>query len=403
MLLSIRNILAYRKLSNLIKNGTKHNDNGIKLIENNEIKSPFTVLNYILLNSSSLSSTERDLILKHEITHINQKHWIDLICSEVILLLQWFNPLAWKYVSLLKENHEFLADKAVIDSGISPYVYQAVLINQQFQGPVFSFSNSFNYLKPLNRLSMIKKSRSASWKRISALIIIPVFGLFIWASAEPNYILQEPALTLAVQESHLSPEENITTDNSNSILPEEEKRKKVTVSGQNTKTSGNKLKESVDTVLSFGQKSGTINYRPTGENDSITRQAQIQIKSISTLKNRGLTSFTNRIISGDIQRASAFKNTSSIAISLKKDENGDEHQKKTSNPEKLIIKSSKVEIKKIEDQDILFIIDGKEEPLEKISHIDPGTIESISVIKDATSIYGDRAKDGIIIINLKKI
>jgi TonB-dependent SusC/RagA subfamily outer membrane receptor len=36
---------------------------------------------------------------------------------------------------------------------------------------------------------MIRKSRSSPWKKIGSLIIIPVFGLFIWASAKPNYIL----------------------------------------------------------------------------------------------------------------------------------------------------------------------------------------------------------------------
>lgn len=396
ILLSIRNLFAYRKLTNLIKGGTKHNTNGVKLIESNEVKSPFTVLNYILLNSKSLSSTERDLILKHEITHINQKHWIDLICSEIILLLQWFNPLAWKYVSLLKENHEFLADKAVIDSGISPYIYQAVLINQRFQGPVFSFSNSFNYSKPLNRLSMIKKSKSASWKRISALIIIPILGLFIWASAEPNYIIQESVFT--IQEFNLlseSPVEN-TVITTNDSVPKKEK--KVTVS-TNTKTDTKvKTKKSVDTIFHIGQKGTILSYKSNGENDSITRPIRIQIKGMGTLNGQNSTLFTNRKkLNGDIQSVSVTKNISSITVFKKEDKKNEELHSG------LQIKSNNSEFKKIEDKDILFIVDGKEEPIEKLGHINPNTIESISVIKDATSIYGNKAKDGVIIVNLKKI
>ena len=50
----------------------------------------------------------------------------------------------------------------------------------------------------------------------------------------------------------------------------------------------------------------------------------------------------------------------------------------------------------------LYIVDGKE--VNSIDDIDPETIESISVFKQETAIklYGDKAKDGVIDIKLKK-
>ena len=201
LFLAVRNLYIYLKLSQLVIKGKKYPNKGFNLIENEDIKSPFTFLNYILINSNKLSHTEQRLIIKHEQTHINQKHWIDLLCCECLTLIQWFNPVAWVYVHLLKENHEFLADKSVIDSGISLALYQAVLINQEFRGPVFSFSNSFNYLKPHNRLNMIKRSKSAAWKRLAALAIVPVFGLFFWVSAKPNYIIRQQEQLMSQKES----------------------------------------------------------------------------------------------------------------------------------------------------------------------------------------------------------
>ena len=100
---------------------------------------------------------------------------------------------------------------------------------------------------------------------------------------------------------------------------------------------------------------------------------------------------------GDIQSVSVTKNISSITVFKKEDKKNEELHSG------LQIKSNNSEFKKIEDKDILFIVDGKEEPIQKLGHIDPNTIESISVIKDATSIYGNKAKDGVIIVNLKKI
>ena len=52
----------------------------------------------------------------------------------------------------------------------------------------------------------------------------------------------------------------------------------------------------------------------------------------------------------------------------------------------------------------LFIIDGKEVTKEKFIKINPKEIESLTVLKDksATEQYGDKAKDGVLIIKTKK-
>ena len=55
-----------------------------------------------------------------------------------------------------------------------------------------------------------------------------------------------------------------------------------------------------------------------------------------------------------------------------------------------------------EEPDILYIVDGQE--VSEISTISSNDIESVSVLKDQTAVqlYGDKAKDGVIIITLKK-
>lgn len=51
----------------------------------------------------------------------------------------------------------------------------------------------------------------------------------------------------------------------------------------------------------------------------------------------------------------------------------------------------------------LFLIDGKEASQEELVKIDPNTIKSISVLKDksATSIYGAKGVDGVVLIEMK--
>lgn len=186
-----RNIKSYAKLYKIKKEGKCKKVEGYNVVESPETGIAFSVLNYIFINPEKLQAKEKEVILKHEISHIKQKHWIDLLCGECALLLQWFNPLIWFYIHWIKENHEYLADQAVIEAGESSAVYRAVLINQQFQDPIFSFANSFSYPNHLNRLNMIKKTKTQSWKKISILAILPLFGVFFSLSAKPNYVEAE--------------------------------------------------------------------------------------------------------------------------------------------------------------------------------------------------------------------
>ena len=189
-ILILKTLFTQKFLLNLLNSGKKYKEIGYTVIEHPNAVSPFSVLNFILFNSGNLSDIEKELIIKHETIHIKQKHWIDLILSECFILLQWFNPIAWLYIRNIKENHEFLADRSVIDSGISPVTYQAVLLNQRFQGPVFSVFSPFKQLKTFKRLIMMTKPKSPPWRKAIIIALCPVFGAFVWASAEPHYVVK---------------------------------------------------------------------------------------------------------------------------------------------------------------------------------------------------------------------
>lgn len=204
----IRNIKSYFSLRAIWHKGKISECENCKVVENEAVGSSFTFFNRIYLNTNKLSDVEKDLIIKHEKVHIRYIHYLDLICCECALLLQWFNPFVWLYVSSIKENHEFQADQAVIQKGVSPDLYRAVLINQRFKAPVFSFANSFSLSNKSNRLAMIKKQKSSSWKRISALTVLPLLGLFFWASATPRYIIQDMPNQMEMQDKKASSKEN---------------------------------------------------------------------------------------------------------------------------------------------------------------------------------------------------
>jgi TonB-dependent SusC/RagA subfamily outer membrane receptor len=68
------------------------------------------------------------------------------------------------------------------------------------------------------------------------------------------------------------------------------------------------------------------------------------------------------------------------------------------------ITASKIVLSNIKDIKSLIIVDGLETSKEKLSAIDPNFIKSISILKDksATTLYGEKGKDGVIIVTTKK-
>jgi TonB-dependent SusC/RagA subfamily outer membrane receptor len=56
------------------------------------------------------------------------------------------------------------------------------------------------------------------------------------------------------------------------------------------------------------------------------------------------------------------------------------------------------------DSRTVWIVDGKEEPLDSLRTLNPGRIKSISVLKDTTavSLYGVRGRNGVVIVTLKQ-
>ncbi len=385
----LRNLTSYRKIIQLIRSGIQTKTDYYKVVDSPLIKSPFTVLNCIAINTMNMSEIEKDVILKHEITHISQKHWIDLLCSECALLLQWFNPLMWLYVSLQKENHEFLADKAVIDAGISPAIYQAALINQRFQGPVFSFSNSFTYPNQLNRLFMIKKEKTSPWRRAAVLALIPFFGLFFWASATPRFIFKSTGENSDNMPSAFARDSvkviGFAADhiNNNSDL----NKALYIIDGKESSVSGMKELDpkNIESVSVLKDKSAIAAYGSKGENGVIV---------ITTKKGASVSVPIKINISDPV--ASDQGQSGSNTISVNEDRNG-----------LSVISSDNDEGFKMTNIKVgnpIVFINGKEATGEILQALSPDKIEQIEVLKGDKAIesYGERAKDGVILVTLKK-
>jgi|WetSurSiteA1Bulk_404760.scaffolds.fasta_scaffold01057_4 TonB family protein len=164
----------------------------IKLVRTHEFSSSFSFFNYVFINPS-IDKRELDVIMNHELVHINEKHWLDLILIEMLRLVQWVNPFVWLYSRFIKINHEYIADEVVLQQTPNSAVYKAVLVNQLFDSRVISLTNSFNYSLNKQRFDMMKKMVTSPYRKMKVLLVMPVFAIVFYAFATPEYQYNAPA------------------------------------------------------------------------------------------------------------------------------------------------------------------------------------------------------------------
>ena len=140
---------------------------------------PFSFLNYIFINSSLENSEGYKRVIEHETEHVRQGHSIDVLILELFTAFQWFNPFMWILRRAIRENHEFLADNAVITSGVNRGYYKKLLLNQ-FLGNQVIITNNFNYSLIKIRIKMMSKMKSAKISHIKAILgLLSAFFLII--------------------------------------------------------------------------------------------------------------------------------------------------------------------------------------------------------------------------------
>ncbi len=85
-------------------------DGPYRIVEVSGDKAPCSFGNTIFINPSKYEWETYNQILMHEKVHIREKHTIDIVIAELLLIFQWFNPFAWIYRREIESNLEFLTD-----------------------------------------------------------------------------------------------------------------------------------------------------------------------------------------------------------------------------------------------------------------------------------------------------
>ena len=126
----------------------------------------------------------REVIATHEDVHARQWHSADVLVMEILVILNWFNPVVYFYRFAIKHIHEFIADKQAIETGIDRADYALILLSETFDAPAHRLVTPF-FNKSLlkQRILMLQKNKSSRAALIKYLLSAPLFMLMLILSS----------------------------------------------------------------------------------------------------------------------------------------------------------------------------------------------------------------------------
>jgi TonB family protein len=355
-----------RSLIKVIRKSGTISSYPVKLIKTAEFTSAFSYFSYVFVNPS-VTEIEIKEIVNHEMAHIRQKHWLDLMLVESLCVLQWFNPFIWIYIRLVRQNHEYIADKVAMQRTSDPAIYKAALLNQIVGSPVISLVNSFNYSLNKKRFIMMENIFSSPYRKMKILVILPVFAIVFYAFAKPDY-------------QYISQRDNSV--NQNLISQPSDKKVKGNIVQQN----GNPLQGASVVVMgtTLGSTSDSKGYFSI---NNITEDGAMVVSYVG---------FKSKVIKPVFNSVMTITMTEDTLNYL----SSSGHVPPPPPPPP----PPPVKIRNTNGgPPPLVVLDGVITDID-VNSINPETIQSIYVIKDksATDKYGDKGKDGVIEIFSKK-
>ncbi|MBA6153182.1 M56 family metallopeptidase [Gelidibacter maritimus] len=278
-----------------IKRNPKQKSKQVIHVLLNDLITPHTFFKYIFLNKQKFEKHEiPQEVFWHEEAHAKQKHSIDVLFIELLQVIFWFNPLIYFAKHAIKMNHEFLADQAVLDRGISTPTYQHILL--AFSSPdcyrdasESPLANAINYSSTRHVAGVIKKRftvmKTHTTKRkiwLRSLVLLPLIALTLYGFSEKKEVVK------------LSTTQNLSSDTIQDILIYIDENNAISLNGNPVKiedleTEINNLNPHLSQELKHIFLDATIQYVDSknteivGKIQSILVQADVYSNSTSNI------------------------------------------------------------------------------------------------------------------------
>ena len=401
LFLVCRNIYSLICLFRLVHSG-KHEklEKGVTLVVHNQEIAPFSWMKYIVISRKDLEENGREILI-HEMAHIHHRHSVDLLVADICIFFQWFNPGAWLLKQELQNIHEYEADETVINEGVNAKEYQLLLIKKAVGTRLYSMANSFNHSKLKKRITMMLKEKSNPWARLKYLYVLPLAAIAVTAFARPE-ISEKMEEISAVKVNDLAEivQEKVLQDTVK--VSKDEKKDALVVTGVKSKEEEEiVIFEVVEQMPEYpGGMSALQKYLSEKIAGSPMKgKAGGRVMVGFTVAETGKIKDVRTLQSDE---ASLNQEAERIVSEMPDWIPGKQRGRPV--PVKYTVPIRFGNIRFAENKQPLIFADGKEISMDAMEKLDPSTIESISVLKDSTSIkvYGKRGANGVILVNTQR-
>ncbi len=345
---------------------------------------PFSFFRWIFWSDKFESgSIDVNEIIKHEITHVNELHSIDVLLIEFLGIVLWFHPLIYIYKKSIRENHEFICDHVVSNRENN---YDDLLQNTLTSNISIALTNQFfnNYLK--SRVMMLGKKPSASWLQWKFLLVVPTILLLlvIMAFRSEN---RDKEIVRESSEYGLTPEVpangSVRVKAGGKVLTEDLDYEVNRASGKVRILSEHYIESQLPITIDFVNERRDVSPRISGSR-SVIENAQVEDSSRQVELEQLPDDFSRRVTSPVI-----------TVTSMKIRDSGREREQS--------VKPFKADT----SRPLLILYDNRGALLGKylqFDHIpDPRLIDKINILKGegALNKYGQQAEQGAVEIYLK--
>jgi len=347
---------------------------------------PFSWWKYIVIFQNDYT-VENNAILDHERAHVNFNHSADRLFFDLFACVFWFNPFAWLLRRELQSVHEFQADERVLENGIDAKKYQLLLIRKSVGEAKFALANNFLQRDLHKRITMMMKNKSNSRLKWGYVIVIPIIAVTI-------IVLSIPKLNASVSNRQVVDKSDVYLSNEKLITTD----KPIDLTKRPLELSGTQIvnKDSVKIII----HEDADKSNPTDMDSVIVimdsvividhgkkdETNRIEVRGISTKYGENPLYIVDEV---EMEEGIDHLNRDDIeSVSVMKDKFAMEVFGEKGKNGVIIITTKKPEKKvKLNTNDLLIIVDDKVMPADfNLSSINPDEIESVSVLKDVSAV-----------------
>ncbi len=172
-----------RKVLNLINTNKISIINEIKTVHIEHGPSFFAFLNYVFINSNKLdlSADEFQQVIRHEQSHIRQKHTLDNLFMELALAICWFNPFLRIMKKQLNNVHEFYADQQALGfkGDVTNYSNLILKLSSDKNDQKPYLSHQFSMINIKQRIIMLHKQKNPKKITLRYFALVPCLALLL--------------------------------------------------------------------------------------------------------------------------------------------------------------------------------------------------------------------------------